>query len=232
MPTPIILVPGFWLGAWAWDDVAERLRAEGHDVTALTLPGLDSVNSDRTGIGTEDHVRAIVDAIRGAGRPVVLALHSGAGASGYGAIDRVPELVAHAVYVDTGPAIGALGADFEGDEYPLPSLEDLAAEENLDGLSDDHLATFAARAVPQPGDVLRQATVLMNEARCDVASTVICTGYTSDQYRDAIEAGYEFVAGLSETRDVTWVDLPTSHWPMWSRPDDIAEILADIASAG
>ena len=35
-----------------------------------------------------------------------------------------------------------------------------AAEENLDGLSDDHLATFAARAVPQPGDVLRQATVL------------------------------------------------------------------------
>ena len=232
MPTPIILVPGFWLGAWAWDDVADRLRAEGHDVTALTLPGLDSIDTDRSGIGTEDHVSAIVDAIRGAGRPVVLALHSGAGASGYGAIDRVPNLVAHAVYVDTGPAIGALGADFEGDEYPLPSLEDLAAEENLDGLSDDHLATFAARAVPQPGDVLRQATVLTNEARCDVPSTVICTGYTSDQYRDAIEAGYEFVAGLSEARDVTWIDLPTSHWPMWSRPDDIAEILADIASPG
>lgn len=231
MPTPIILVPGFWLGAWAWDDVAERLRAEGHDVTALTLPGLDSIDTDRSGIGTEDHVNAIVDAIRGAGGPVVLALHSGAGASGYGAIDRVPELVAHAVYVDTGPAIGALGADFEGDEYPLPSLEDLAAEENLDGLSDDHLATFAARAVPQPGDVLRQATVLANEARCDVPSTVICTGYTSDQYRDAIEAGYEFVAGLSEARDITWIDLPTSHWPMWSRPDDIAEIIADIASA-
>ena len=39
-PAPIILVPGFWLGAWAWDDVAGRLRADGHDVTALTLPGL------------------------------------------------------------------------------------------------------------------------------------------------------------------------------------------------
>jgi hypothetical protein len=36
---PIILVPGFWLGAWAWDEVASDLRAAGHDVTALTLPG-------------------------------------------------------------------------------------------------------------------------------------------------------------------------------------------------
>ena len=44
---PIILVPGFWLGAWAWDEVAEALRADGHDVTALTLPGLDSVDADR-----------------------------------------------------------------------------------------------------------------------------------------------------------------------------------------
>ena len=26
---PIILVPGFWLGAWAWDEVAAILRAEG-----------------------------------------------------------------------------------------------------------------------------------------------------------------------------------------------------------
>ena len=45
---PIILVPGFWLGAWAWDEVAETLRADGHDVTALTLPGLESVDADRS----------------------------------------------------------------------------------------------------------------------------------------------------------------------------------------
>ena len=33
---PIVLVPGFWLGAWAWHEVAETLRADGHHVTALT----------------------------------------------------------------------------------------------------------------------------------------------------------------------------------------------------
>ena len=27
---PIVLVPGFWLGAWAWDEVAAALRANPH----------------------------------------------------------------------------------------------------------------------------------------------------------------------------------------------------------
>ena len=56
----IILVPGFWLGAWAWDEVAAKLRDDGHDVTAITLPGLESADADRSSIGLEDHVNAIV----------------------------------------------------------------------------------------------------------------------------------------------------------------------------
>ena len=48
MSAPIILVPGFWLGAWAWDEVAAKLRADGHAVTALTLPGLESADADRS----------------------------------------------------------------------------------------------------------------------------------------------------------------------------------------
>ena len=63
MSAPIILVPGFWLGAWAWDEVAGTLRADGHDVTALTLPGLESVDADRSSIHFTDHVDAIVRAI-------------------------------------------------------------------------------------------------------------------------------------------------------------------------
>ena len=65
-PAPIILVPGFWLGAWAWDEVAAALRAAGHDVTAITLPGLESVATDRASITFADHVEAIVR--RGEGR--------------------------------------------------------------------------------------------------------------------------------------------------------------------
>jgi pimeloyl-ACP methyl ester carboxylesterase len=228
---PIVLVPGFWLGAWAWDEVAGLLRAAGHQVAAITLPGLESADTDRSAISMDDHVEAICEAVRAAGRPVVLAVHSGAGAPGYGVTDRIPELIAAMVYVDTGPAKGALDPDFVGVEKPMPSLEQLREEENLDGLSPEQLETFRRRAIPQPGAALRGAASLANDARLDIPTTVICTAFTSQQYRDAVAEGYPFVAGLAELRDVTYVDLPTSHWPMWSRPGELAQILGEIATA-
>src|SRR5215218_10772625 len=184
---PIILVPGFWLGAWAWDEVVSTLRADGHDVTALTLPGLESAGADRSTIALSDHVDAIRAAITAAERPVVLAVHSGAGAAGYAASDRVPEQIAAMVYVDSGPATGALDADFDGIEKPLPSPEELEQEENLDGLSEEQLDTLRQRAVPEPGGVLREAPQLTNDARLEVPTTAICTGYTSDEYKAAVK---------------------------------------------
>jgi len=228
---PIVLVPGFWLGAWAWDEVAGTLRAGGHDVTALTLPGLESADADRSAIGFSDHVEAICDAVRAADAPVVLAVHSGAGASGYAASDRVPDRVAAMVYVDSAPATGALDPDFEGVEKPLPSSEELAEEENLDGLTEDQLETFRRRAIPEPGDVLRGTPELTNPARLDIPSTVICTGFTSEEVKAAVEEGYAWLGGIPELRDVTWVDLPTSHWPMWSRPRELAAIIGEVARA-
>src|SRR5215204_2581478 len=116
---PIILVPGFWLGAWAWDEVAGLLRADGHDVTALTLPGLESAEADRSLITQEDHVRAICDALEAAPSPAVLAVHSASGFAGYAASDRLPERIAAMVYVDTAPGKGAPEPDFEGAEKPM-----------------------------------------------------------------------------------------------------------------
>jgi pimeloyl-ACP methyl ester carboxylesterase len=226
---PIILVPGFWLGAWAWDEVAAALRAGGHDVTALTLPGLGSPDDDRAAVGLTDHVDAICSAIEAAGAPVVLAVHSGASGAGYGASDRMPERIAAMVYVDTGPPTAAMDPDVEGDGYPLPSPEQLAESENLDGLSDEQLATFRSRAVPEPAGVLRDEPPRTNDARLDVPSTVICTAYTSDDYRAAVAEGQTWLGGLAELRDVRWIDLPTSHWPMWSRPQELASIIGEIA---
>jgi hypothetical protein len=158
----------------------------------------------------------------------VLAVHSGAGAPGYAASDRVPEQIAAMVYVDSGPATGALDPDFDGIEKPLPSWEEL--NENLDGLSDEQLETFRQRAVPQPGGALREAAELRNDARLDVPSTVICTSFPSEQVKAAVEEGYAWIGGLAELRDVTYVDLPTSHWPMWSRAQELAGIIGDVAT--
>ena len=233
MPTaPIVLVPGFWLGAWAWDEVAAALRADGHEVTAVTLPGLESAGADRSAITMSDHVDAICEAVRAAGAPVVLAVHSGTGFPGYAASDRVPERIAATVYVDSAPGIGAMDPDFDGVELPLPSPEELAADENLDGLSEEQLETFRQRAIPQPGGVLREGAELTNDARLDIPSTVICTGFPSEQVKAyAKEHNPAWLGGLAELRDVTYVDLPTSHWPMWSRPRELAGIIGDVAKA-
>jgi pimeloyl-ACP methyl ester carboxylesterase len=227
---PIILVPGFWLGAWAWDEVAALLRADGHDVTALTLPGMESVEADRSTIALSDHVDAICEALQTAGRPVVLAVHSAAGFSGYVASDRVPELIAAMVYVDTAPGKPPLDPAFDAVEKPL-NWDEVAAEENLDGLTEEQLETFRRRAVPVPGGVLREAIELTNDARLDVPSTIVATGYSSQEYQDAVKEGYPWLAGLTEVRDITWIDLPTSHWPMWSRPKELASIIGDVANA-
>jgi pimeloyl-ACP methyl ester carboxylesterase len=155
-------------------------------------------------------------------------VHSATGFSGYAASDRIPEQIAAMVYVDTAPGKGALDPGFEGEELPL-NWESIEEEENLDGLSEEQKETFRQRAVPVPGGILRESVELTNEARRDIPSTIICTGFTAEQYKESAKEGYSFLAGLPELRNVTWVDLPTSHWPMWSRPQDIARIIGDVA---
>jgi pimeloyl-ACP methyl ester carboxylesterase len=224
---PIVLVPGWWLGAWAWDEVASSLRAEGHDVTALTLPGLESVDADRSAIALADHVEAICEALGAASRPVVLAVHSGAAVPGYLASDRLPGRIAAMVYVDSLPAAGPLMPDVDGPEKPLPGWDDLG--ESLDGITEAQLATFRERAVPQPAGPIRESAELTNAARLDLPSTLICTAFPSDQIQAAVADEAEWAADLADLRDVTYVDLPTSHWPMFSRPRELATVIGDVA---
>src|SRR5215472_6055386 len=229
---PIILVPGFWLGAWAWDDVVSALHADGHEVTALTLPGLESADADRSPIKLSDHVDAICEAVKAASAPVVLAVHSGAGVPGYAASDRLPEQIAAMVYVDSGPATGALNPGFDAVDMPLPSWQELQEDgSSIAGLTDEQLEAFRQRAVPEPGGAIRDALPLTDDRRLDVPTTVICNSMTSGEIKAAVEAGYPWVAGLAELRDVTYVDLPTGHWPMWSRPKNLAALLADVAQS-
>jgi pimeloyl-ACP methyl ester carboxylesterase len=229
-PAPIILVPGFWLGAWAWEEVAATLRGEGLSVTALTLPGLESADADRSRIRFTDHVDAIVRAVEAAPSKPVLVLHSARGFSGYAASDRVPQRIAAIVYVDTAPGVGANDPEFDADEKPFV-WEEIQAEENLDGLSEEQLEVMRRRAVPEPGAMLREGAELTNDARRDIPSTIIATSYPSSEYqRYAREQSWPFLAGIPELRNLEWVDLPTSHWPMWSRPRELAAIIAGVAS--
>src|SRR5256885_6646266 len=103
--TTFVLVPGLWLGAWAWRGVAARLRAAGHDVYPLTLTGVADrahVGGPQTDLDTHTtDITALVEAEELT--EVVLAGHSYAGSPVTAAADRIPERIRHLVYVDSGP---------------------------------------------------------------------------------------------------------------------------------
>lgn len=232
MTTQIVLVPGFWLGAWAWDSVATDLRARGHEVTAVTLPGLEPGATDPGAITLDDHEGAIFAALDPAAARRILVVHSGAAVPGTMILDRHPDLVDHVVFVDTAPVRAgfAIKEDLEGDTFPLESVWDMEFEDgSMRGLSDEQLHTFRDRAVPQPAQTVRVPVELSNPARLAVPGTVICTAFPAEDYRSYAEQGMGFLAGLLDHTNLTYVDLPTGHWPMWSEPTELAAVIAKVA---
>jgi len=230
----IVLVPGHWLGAWAWDAVAADLRGRGHQVTAVTLPGLDPDDPHRasTTVGQQaDALRSAVDAAAADGSSVVLVVHSGAGYPTSVLLDRDPTAVARVVYVDSGPSADGSAVDAsvppETEEVPLPPFEQLPA--SLDGLRDHDLKRFRERAVPEPGSVIRETVHLNNDSRRDVPSTIIASSYPSEVMMQMAREGHPTMAEVATLRDLELVDLPTGHWPMWSRPADLASAIANAA---
>lgn len=231
LPT-ILLIPGHWLGAWAWDEVVEHLDPARERTVAMTLPGLDADDPARATRTLDDQVGAILAALAqadAAARPVVIVAHSGANAPVSVVLDRHPELVRRVVWVDSGPA--APGVAFapdlpeEVEDLPLPPFDALAQQASLEGLSAGDLERFRTGAVPEPGPVLRQPVALSNPQRHAVPTTLVCCSLPSAQVRELADAGHPMFAEVALLEDVTVVDLPTGHWPMWSRPADLAETI-------
>lgn len=224
----IILVPGFWLDASSWQEVVPALEAAGHRPHPLTLPGLESVDADRSGISLQDHIDFVVAAIDALEGKVVLVGHSGGGAVIHGALDARPDRVERAIYVDSGPLgegdviNNELPAD--GDDIPLPPWEGFDDADLID-LDDGLREAFRARAIPQPKGVAYGRQHLHDTRRYDVPATVIACEFPSSLLREWIDAGHPYVAELARVRDVEFVDLPTGHWPQFTKPAELARVI-------
>ncbi len=239
--TTFVLVPGAWLGAWAWDGIASRLRAAGHTVYPVTLTGLaERAAEGGTGVDLDTHIADVTGLLDAEDlHDVVLVGHSYAGIVVTGAADRRPNRIARVVYVDSGPAPdGVSSSEFgppegraetarvvaeSGEGWRLaPSPFDPAEDPaNLAGLDDAALATMRARATDHPYASMTQPLSLTG-AGDRIPRTAICCTFPLDAVRAMIDSGNPFFAGL---RDATLVALPTGHWPMFSEPDALAEAL-------
>ncbi|UOE42740.1 alpha/beta fold hydrolase [Agromyces larvae] len=232
----VILIPGFWLDASSWNPVTPFVEAAGHRAHPVTLPGLESADADRSGIGLADHVAAVVDLVDRLDGPVSLVGHSGGGAIAHGVVDARPDRIAKVVYVDAGPPADG---DAINDELPVVDgevpLPDWSVFEDADlvDLDDDLRAEFRARAVPEPAAVTSDPIRLVDERRYDVPVTIIACEFPSALLVEAIAAGQHWVRELARIRQVEYVDLPTGHWPQFTKPVQLGQaIAAALPAAG
>ncbi len=224
----IILIPGFWLDASSWNDVAPIIEEAGHRTHPVTLPGLESLESDRRDIGLRDHIDAVVQLVDSLPDPVVLVGHSGGGTVAHGVVDARPDRIARVVYVDSGPLADGHAINDElpvvDGEIPLPAWE-VFDEADLVDLDEDLRAMFRARAVPQPARVASDRIALRDERRYDVPVTVIASEFPSSMLVEFIAADAAFTRELARIRDVDYIDLPTGHWPQFTKPVQLGQAI-------
>jgi pimeloyl-ACP methyl ester carboxylesterase len=248
--TPYVLVGGGWLGGWCWQGVARRLREEGYDAYPVTLTGLgERVHLASPQVDLETHITDVVNLIQFEDlHGVVLLGHSYAGLEVTGVVDQVPERISQLVYLDTRsiPNGSALIETFPSEarrhierqveelgggwRFPMPPRKELATYGSLEGLDDVQLELLCSRAVDQPFGSFTQPLRLENPAREALPKVGILCSFSLEEARAIIDNGKPV---FSEMASPTWrfVELPTGHYPMFSRPHDLAEVLLDLPSA-
>ncbi|WP_030154853.1 alpha/beta fold hydrolase [Glycomyces sp. NRRL B-16210] len=224
----IILIPGFWLDASSWSEITPALEKAGHRAHALTLPGMESRDADRTGITLRDHVDAVVAAVDAIDGPVVLAGHSGGGAVAHAVADARPDKIARVIYVDSAP-LGPGGVINDelpvvDGEIPLPDWN-VFEDEDLVDLTDEIREAFRAASIPTPKGVAFDKQVLGDERRYDVPITIICCEFPSAMILAWLEGGAPFVKEIAAIKDVSYIDLPTGHWPQFTKPAELASAI-------
>jgi pimeloyl-ACP methyl ester carboxylesterase len=225
----VILVPGFWLDASAWDGVAPVVRAAGHTVEAVT----------RTGETLDEQVAGIVARVDAARESVVLVGHSGAGPMVAMAADQRPDRVLHLVYVDTfpGPEGGCVNDALPvvDGRVPLPSWDVWDAPTVRD-MTDEHRADLERRAVPEPARVASDWFHYADPARHGIPATVITCEVAPDDLAAMVADHQTWVAELVAVEELEITGLPTGHWPLLTAPEDlgvrIVQALAPRPTAG
>jgi pimeloyl-ACP methyl ester carboxylesterase len=229
----IILVPGLWLTARSWDDVVPRLEEGGHTAHALTLPGMESVDADRSGVTRQDHVDGVVAAIDAIERDakVLLVGHSMGGVLAWAAADARLDRLAGAVFLASEPGIPEESESMfpvDGVDVPLPPW-DFFDDEMVEDLDEDLRARIRAGSVPSPLHAVTDALTFGHDALYDLPVTMVTAEYDSAQLREWTEAGEPGTEEIAKLRNVEWVDLHSGHWPQYSRVDDAVGAIVEAA---
>lgn len=224
----IILVPGLWLDADSWAPVLEPLRAAGHDPQPLTMPGVGVPAPDSADIHLQDWVDAVVAAIDDASGEVVLVGHSGGGNVIWGAVDARPDRVHRAIFVDSAPPADGVGIsefDVVDGVVPFPGW-DFFPEDEVRDLDAATRASAAASAHSVPAHVPTDPISLHDERRYAVPVTLLMGSVERPEFEEALAHWGPYKDEYEALDDVEVIRIGSGHWPQFSVPDRLAELLA------
>lgn len=225
----IVLIAGMWLEATAWKDVATELERLGHRPVAVTLPGQGDGDTTATYADQVAAVTAAVDAVEG---PALVVGHSAACTLAWVAADARPEKVAHVALIGGMPS--ADGETYFGAFEPVEGAVPFPGWEPFEGPDSDDMSTELKAAVAQaaisvPATVTHGVVHLSDDRRYHVPVTMVCPEFTPDQAKEWVEAGE--IPELAKARRVDYVDIDSGHWPMYTKPVELARILVDCTEA-
>ncbi len=223
----IVLIAGLWLDGSAWDDVVPALEALGHHPVSLTLPGQGDGSASAT-LG--DQVAAVLAAVdSSSGKPMVVG-HSAACTLAWLAADARPGKIAQIALIGGFPsADGQPYADFfevKDGFMPFPGWGPFEGPDAAD-LDEEARRRIASAAIPVPEAVARGLVHLADKRRFDVPVVLVCPEFTPAQAREWIGAGD--VPELARARHLDLADIDSGHWPMITRPAELARLLAGAA---
>ncbi len=229
----LLLIAGLWLDGSSWDQVVPELEALGHRAVPVTLPGQGDGSSGATLADQQATVLSAVDAA--SGRPLVVG-HSAAASLAWLAADARPDALAGVALIGGWPSSDgeAYAAFFSVDDgvMAFPGWEPFEGPDAAD-LDEATRSRVAAGAIPVPGAVATGIVRLTDERRYDVPVTLVCPEFTPAEAQEWIDAGD--LPEVARMRHLELVDLDSGHWPMFSRPAELARALAtaaDQASGG
>jgi pimeloyl-ACP methyl ester carboxylesterase len=234
-----VLVHGAWHGSWCWRKLSPLIKAEGHRVDAVDLPGR---GNDRTPIyemTLEKYAERVRERLESAEEPVILVGHSLGGMVVTQAAELVPRRIAILVYLPAflphdGQSLQQLA---EGDQRALvrPNMiinkeqgsciiAEHARRETFYGECDDEDVTFAVnRHVPESLAVIG-AHVRITDQRAGSVR------------RFYIECLRDRAIGIDKQREMYGarpcervLTIDTDHSPFLSRPKELAIHLLSVA---
>lgn len=223
----IVLIAGLWLDGSAWDDVASALDSLGHHPVPVTLPGQGDGATSAT---LDDQVTAVLAAVdAAAGKPMVVG-HSAGCTLAWLAADARPQQVGKVALIGGFPgSAGKSYADlFELSDgvMPFPGWGPFEGPDSAD-LDERARQAFAAAAIPVPEGVTTGVVRYTDERRFDVPIVIVCPEFTAAQAQEWITAGE--VPELVGAKRIEFVDIDSGHWPMLTKPAELARLLAAAA---